>query len=106
MVCSLSLFFYLAGDVLYFSVGMYSICSEALGVQIYLKINRVDLAIKEIASIKTWADDASLAQMIEAWANLYVVSNLYSEYNLWWWDVAMIGNTIILGVVDSFLPLQ
>lgn len=45
---------------------------EALAVQIYLKINRVDLAIKEIASIKTWADDASLAQMIEAWANLYV----------------------------------
>ncbi|KAJ3248426.1 hypothetical protein HDU78_000588 [Chytriomyces hyalinus] len=43
----------------------------ALTTQTLLKMNRVDLAKKEVAAVKTWADDATLAQMIEAWANLF-----------------------------------
>ncbi|KAJ1547257.1 hypothetical protein HK405_006343, partial [Cladochytrium tenue] len=43
----------------------------ALTVQVYLKMNRADLARKEVATIKTWADDATLAQLVEAWVNLF-----------------------------------
>ncbi|KAJ3352353.1 hypothetical protein HDU83_008118 [Entophlyctis luteolus] len=43
----------------------------ALTVQVLLVINRPDLARKEIAVLKTWADDATLAQMAEAWTNLF-----------------------------------
>ncbi|KAJ3290918.1 hypothetical protein HDU79_002877 [Rhizoclosmatium sp. JEL0117] len=43
----------------------------ALTIQTLLKMNRLDLAKKEVATMKTWADDATLAQMIEAWTNLY-----------------------------------
>ncbi|KAJ1565705.1 hypothetical protein HK096_011533 [Nowakowskiella sp. JEL0078] len=43
----------------------------AITVQIYLKLNRLDLAKKELANIKTWADDATLAQIIEAWISIY-----------------------------------
>ncbi|KAJ3056591.1 hypothetical protein HK097_005754 [Rhizophlyctis rosea] len=43
----------------------------ALLVQTYLKLNRPDLAQKEVEKLKTWADDATLAQLVEAWVNLY-----------------------------------
>ncbi|KAH6560461.1 hypothetical protein BASA62_010471 [Batrachochytrium salamandrivorans] len=43
----------------------------ALAVQIYLKMDRVDLAKKELASFRTWADDATLAQLIESWVNIF-----------------------------------
>ncbi|RKO92672.1 coatomer epsilon subunit-domain-containing protein, partial [Blyttiomyces helicus] len=43
----------------------------ALATQIYLKLDRPDLARKEVEKLKTWADDASLAQLIEAWVNSY-----------------------------------
>ncbi|KAJ3336862.1 hypothetical protein HDU93_002061 [Gonapodya sp. JEL0774] len=42
----------------------------ALTVQTLLKLNRLDLARSTIATIKTWAEDASLAQLAEAWVNL------------------------------------
>ncbi|KAL2916109.1 hypothetical protein HK105_204200 [Polyrhizophydium stewartii] len=45
--------------------------SIALAVQIYLKIDRPDLAKKELKALKAWADDATLAQLIEAWINIY-----------------------------------
>ncbi|KAI9337363.1 coatomer epsilon subunit-domain-containing protein [Zopfochytrium polystomum] len=43
----------------------------ALTVQIYLKMNRPDLARKEVAAMKAWADDATMAQLVEAWTNLF-----------------------------------
>ncbi|KAJ3293435.1 hypothetical protein HK104_004470 [Borealophlyctis nickersoniae] len=43
----------------------------ALATQTYLKLDRPDLARKEVEKLKTWADDATLAQLIEAWVNLY-----------------------------------
>ncbi|KAG0238210.1 hypothetical protein BGW42_006490 [Actinomortierella wolfii] len=44
--------------------------SAAVVVQIYLQMNRLDLAKKELESVKTWAEDAMLAQQMEAWVGL------------------------------------
>jgi coatomer protein complex subunit epsilon len=38
-------------------------------------MDRIDLARKEVANVKTWAEDALLAQLIEAWVDLRVVSD-------------------------------
>jgi coatomer protein complex subunit epsilon len=37
-------------------------------------MDRLDLARNEVASVKTWAEDALLLQMMEAWVDLRVVS--------------------------------
>ncbi|KAJ3123951.1 hypothetical protein HK098_001540 [Nowakowskiella sp. JEL0407] len=42
----------------------------ALTIQIHLILNRVDLAKKELTQLKTWADDATLAQIVEAWISI------------------------------------
>lgn len=47
--------------------------SSALAVQIYLQLDRLDLARNEVASVKAWAEDALLLQMMEAWVDLRVV---------------------------------
>ena len=47
--------------------------SCALAVQIYLQMDRLDLARKEVAQAKSWAEDALLLQMMEAWVDLRVV---------------------------------
>ncbi|KAG0321617.1 hypothetical protein BGZ99_003791 [Dissophora globulifera] len=44
--------------------------SVAVVVQIYLQMNRLDLAKKEVEACKTWAEDAMLAQLMEAWVGL------------------------------------
>ncbi|KAF9107708.1 hypothetical protein BGX29_005225 [Mortierella sp. GBA35] len=44
--------------------------SVAVVVQIYLQMNRLDLARKEVEACKTWAEDAMLAQLMEAWVGL------------------------------------
>lgn len=51
-----------------------TISSSALAVQIYLQMDRLDLARNEVATVKTWAEDALLLQMMEAWVDLRVVS--------------------------------
>ncbi|KAF1804207.1 coatomer epsilon subunit-domain-containing protein [Mucor lusitanicus] len=53
-------------------------CS-ALAVQIYLQLDRLDLARNEVASVKTWAEDALLLQMMEAWVDLRVGGEKYQE---------------------------
>lgn len=45
--------------------------SVALTVQIFLKLNRPNLAQQQVKQLKSWADDDTLAQLIEAWVNLY-----------------------------------
>ena len=44
-----------------------------MSIQIYLELNRPDIAIKMLTSLKTWADDSTLAQLIESFVNLYTV---------------------------------
>ncbi|KAJ1849271.1 hypothetical protein LPJ70_000573 [Coemansia sp. RSA 2708] len=51
----------------------------AMTVVAYLAINRVDLAQKLIARVRSWAEDAPLAQLAEAWTNLYVGGSKYNE---------------------------
>ncbi|KAG0031614.1 hypothetical protein BGZ81_000892 [Podila clonocystis] len=46
--------------------------SVAVVVQIYLQMNRLDLAKKEVEACKAWAEDAMLAQLMEAWVGLRV----------------------------------
>lgn len=51
----------------------------ALAVQIYLQMDRVDLARKEVAHAKSWAEDALLLQLMEAWVGLRVGGEKYQE---------------------------
>ncbi|KAL1915147.1 uncharacterized protein VTP21DRAFT_7628 [Calcarisporiella thermophila] len=51
----------------------------AFRVQIYLHIDRLDLARKEISLVKTWAEDATLAQLMEAWVDLRSGGDRYQE---------------------------
>ncbi|KAI8081287.1 coatomer epsilon subunit-domain-containing protein [Halteromyces radiatus] len=51
----------------------------ALAVQIYLQIDRLDLARSEVNHAKSWAEDALLLQMMEAWVGLRVGGEKYQE---------------------------
>lgn len=47
------------------------IYSIALGVHILLSIDRADVAQKEYAAARTWADDSLLIQLIEAYLGIH-----------------------------------
>jgi coatomer subunit epsilon len=49
-----------------------SLEAVALLVQIHLQANRTDLALKEVAAAKRWANDSLLINLAEAWVNLRV----------------------------------
>jgi len=55
--------------------------SVALTVQIYLSINRPDLAKKEYEKSKKWAEDDLLLQLIESTINLVTGKEGYSDCN-------------------------
>jgi hypothetical protein len=55
-----------------YTFGLYY--SAALVIQIYIQMDRIDLARKEVTNVKSWAEDALLAQLLEAWVDLRVVS--------------------------------
>jgi len=42
-------------------------------------LDRLDLAKRELASTKTWSEDAMLAQLIEAWVGLRTGGDKYQE---------------------------
>ncbi len=42
-------------------------------------MDRLDLAKKELAAIKSWADDATLAQLVEAWVNVIHVKKKWKK---------------------------
>jgi hypothetical protein len=45
----------------------------ALIVQIHLEQNRLDLAVKEVAAARRWAQDSLLVNLAESWVGLRVV---------------------------------
>lgn len=47
----------------------------ALIVQIQLQQNRTDLAVKEVAAARRWAQDSLLVNLAESWVGLRVVSS-------------------------------
>lgn len=49
-----------------------SLEAVALLVQIHLQQNRTDLALKEVAAAKRWANDSLLINIAESWTNLRV----------------------------------
>ncbi|KAG8834414.1 hypothetical protein FRC17_008985 [Serendipita sp. 399] len=51
----------------------------ALTVQLYLSMNRIDLAQKEFTKAKSWAEDDMLLQLIEATLGLASGANSYSN---------------------------
>ncbi|KAG0162232.1 hypothetical protein DFQ28_001220 [Apophysomyces sp. BC1034] len=51
----------------------------ALAVQIYLQMDRLDLARNEVSHAKAWAEDALLLQMMEGWVDLRVGGEKYQE---------------------------
>ncbi|KAJ2359454.1 hypothetical protein GGF43_000073 [Coemansia sp. RSA 2618] len=51
----------------------------SMTVVTYLAIDRVDLAQKLVARVRTWAEDAPIAQLAEAWTNLFVGGPKYNE---------------------------
>lgn len=50
--------------------------SLALIIQIYLQLDRLDFAKRELTATKTWAEDAMLVQLIEAWVGLKTVTKI------------------------------
>ncbi|KAJ1958072.1 hypothetical protein IWQ62_004963 [Dispira parvispora] len=51
----------------------------SLTIQILLTLQRTDLARKEVAKVKSWAEDDPLALLMEAWVNLRVGGPKYRE---------------------------
>jgi Coatomer epsilon subunit len=49
----------------------------ALIVQIHLEQNRTDLAIKEVAAARRWAQDSLLVNLAESWVGLRVVCSVF-----------------------------
>ncbi|KAJ1722228.1 hypothetical protein LPJ53_003327 [Coemansia erecta] len=51
----------------------------ALSVALLLQMNRADMAQKLVAKSRAWAEDAPLAQLAEAWVDLHVGGEKYTE---------------------------
>lgn len=52
---------------------MCTVDAVALIVQIYLQQNRNDLAVKEVAAARRWAQDSLLVNLAESWVGLRLV---------------------------------
>ncbi|ODQ52694.1 hypothetical protein SAICODRAFT_92990 [Saitoella complicata NRRL Y-17804] len=51
----------------------------ALLTQLYLHLNRTDLAKREVEQAKKWADDSIIIQLADSWVNMRLGGNGYSQ---------------------------
>lgn len=65
----------LLGIIIFFKL-YFIYSSMALSLIIYLRMNRVDLAVKEFRKLREKDEDATLTQMAQAWLNLALVRKL------------------------------
>ncbi|KAG7288666.1 hypothetical protein NEMBOFW57_005020 [Staphylotrichum longicolle] len=56
-----------------------SLDAVALIVQIYLQQNRTDLAVKEVAAARRWAQDSLLVNLAESWVGLRLGGEKYQQ---------------------------
>ncbi|KAG6041708.1 hypothetical protein E4U41_002791 [Claviceps citrina] len=56
-----------------------SLEAVALIVQIHLQQNRTDLAVKEVVSARSWAQDSLLVNLAESWVGLRVGGEKYQQ---------------------------
>jgi coatomer protein complex subunit epsilon len=54
---------------------VYAVDAVALIVQIHLQQNRNDLAVKEVAAARRWAQDSLLVNLAESWVGLRLVGD-------------------------------
>ncbi|CAH1769063.1 1186_t:CDS:2 [Entrophospora sp. SA101] len=73
----------------------------ALIIQIYLQLDRLDLAKRELASTKTWAEDAMLAQLIEAWVGLKTGGDKYQEAYYIYEEIAQSPSSNTVKILNS-----
>lgn len=57
-----------------FSNKINAVDAVAIIVQIHLQQNRTDLAVKEVAAARRWAQDSLLVNLAESWVGVRVVS--------------------------------
>jgi hypothetical protein len=62
-------------DYLCMYVWMIVLFRNALLVQLYLRIDRLDLAQKQVKQMKTTDEDSVLSMLANAWTNLATVSS-------------------------------
>jgi coatomer protein complex subunit epsilon len=61
---------------------VYAVDAVALIVQIHLQQNRNDLAVKEVAAARRWAQDSLLVNLAESWVGLRLVGDDLSSTKL------------------------
>ncbi|CAJ0911459.1 12113_t:CDS:2, partial [Entrophospora sp. SA101] len=62
---------------------------------------RLDLAKRELASTKTWAEDAMLAQLIEAWVGLKTGGDKYQEAYYIYEEIAQSPSSNTVKILNS-----
>ncbi|OZJ05271.1 hypothetical protein BZG36_01963 [Bifiguratus adelaidae] len=75
--------------------------SSALAVQLYLQLDRLDLARKEMSDLKHWAEDAMPAQMLDAWVYLRLGGDKYQQAFYIFEEFAQSNNANTLKVLNS-----
>lgn len=65
----------------------------ALITQIHLEQNRLDLAVKEVANARKWAQDSLLVNLAESWVGLRVGGEKYQQAFYVFEELAQAENT-------------
>ncbi|KAJ2872612.1 hypothetical protein FB639_004325, partial [Coemansia asiatica] len=78
----------------------------ALSVVVLLQINRVDMAQKLVARTRGWAEDSPIAQLAEAWTNLYVGGSKYTEASYIFEELAQGSSVTTVSLLNSLAVVK